>query len=155
MNSLKNWFYNHEGAIVAVERNYIDKDDLFPLLPKERSPLRQLFETSKRFRMSRFWKRKSTLSDLPTHCHENIQLYSDERIDIFVTFTSVVIGLTMLIAPIWILAYAEPLAVKLAIITAFIILFLVLVSSGTNAKTFESLAATAAYVFQNWLRCLC
>lgn len=88
-------------------------------------------------------------SDLPTHCHETIQLYSDERIDIFVTFTSVVIGLAMLIAPIWILAYTAPVAAKLAIITAFILLFLALVSFGTNAKPFESLAATAAYVLQS------
>jgi len=98
--------------------------------------------------MSRFWKRNSATSDLPTHCHENIQLYSDERIDIFVTFTSVIIGLAMLIAPIWILAYTDPVAAKLAIITAFILLFLALVSFGTSAKTFESLAATAAYVPQ-------
>ncbi|CRL29074.1 unnamed protein product [Penicillium camemberti] len=153
IDSLRNWLYNHEGAIVAEEQSYINKDDLFPLIPKERSPLRRLFEMSSRFRMSRFWKRKSVTSDLPTHCHETIQLYSDERIDIFVTFTSVVIGLAMLIAPIWILAYTAPVAAKLAIITAFILLFLALVSFGTNAKPFESLAATAALEVGNKLLC--
>lgn len=52
----------------------------------------------------------------------------------------------MLIAPIWILAYTHPVAAKLVMITAFILLFLALVSFGINAKPFESLAATAAYV---------
>ncbi|KAF3388127.1 hypothetical protein DPV78_012114 [Talaromyces pinophilus] len=148
VNSLKNWFYNHEGAIYAKEQSYIDKDDLFPLIPKERSPLRRLFETSSRFRLSHFWKREKlagTISDLPVHCHENIQLYSDKKIDDFVTFTTVFTGLVMLIAPIWILAYTHPVAAKLAIITAFILFFLALVSFGTNSKPFESLAATAAY----------
>lgn len=99
--------------------------------------------------MSHLWKREksaATTSDLPIHCHENIQLYSDKKIDEFITFTTVLIGLVMLIAPIWILAYTHPVAAKLAIITAFILLFLALVSFGTNAKPFESLAATAAYV---------
>lgn len=149
MNSLRNWFYNHEGAIYAKEQSYIDKDDLFPLIPKERSPLRRLFETSSRFRLSHFWKREKlagTISDLPVHCHENIQLYSDKKIDDFVTFTTVFTGLVMLIAPIWILAYTHPVAAKLAIITAFILFFLALVSFGTNSKPFESLAATAAYL---------
>ncbi|KAL2788856.1 hypothetical protein BJX66DRAFT_339903 [Aspergillus keveii] len=60
-------------------------------------------------------------------------------------FTTVVIGLVMLIAPIWILTFTEPIVLKLTIITIFILLFLSLVSFGTNAKPYESLAATAAY----------
>lgn len=150
INSLKNWFYNHEDAICNKVQEYINKDDLFPLIPKERSPLRELFEVSSRFRLSRFWKREksaATTSDLLVHCHENIHLYSDKRIDVFVTFTTVFMGLVVLIAPIWILAYTQPTAGKLAIITAFILIFLALISFGTNAKPFESLAATAAYVF--------
>jgi tryptophan-rich sensory protein len=60
------------------------------------------------------------------------------------TLTIVVTGLVMLIAPIWILVFTRPVALKLAVITIFILLFLVLVALATYAKSYESLAATAA-----------
>lgn len=53
----------------------------------------------------------------------------------------------MLIAPIWILAFTHAVVLKLTVITIFILLFLGLVVLGTNAKAYETLAATAAYVF--------
>lgn len=46
-----------------------------------------------------------------------------KKIDKFIIFTTVLIGLVMLIASIWILAYTHPVAAKLAIITAFILFF--------------------------------
>ncbi|KAL3450473.1 hypothetical protein BJX65DRAFT_305313 [Aspergillus insuetus] len=126
------------------ERKYIDKDDLFTLIPKDRSPLRRLFKRSSRFRFFRLWQKKPTVSDLPLYIL-HVHYSSDKRIDHFVMFTTVVIGLAMLIAPIWILAFTEPIVLKLTIITIFILLFLSLVSLGTNAKPYESLAAKAAY----------
>jgi hypothetical protein len=87
--------------------------------------------------------------DLPLYI-QHVHYSSDKRIDYFVMFTTVfmfttvVIGLVMLIAPIWILTFTEPIVLKLTIITIFILLFLSLVSFGTNAKPYESLAATAA-----------
>ncbi|KAL4788757.1 hypothetical protein BDV19DRAFT_383649 [Aspergillus venezuelensis] len=145
IQSLKNWFYNHDGAIIPEERKYIEKDDLFALVPKDRSPLRRLFEQSSRFRLSRLWKRKELKSELPLHVQQNINYSSDKRIDQFVTATTVVTGLVMLIMPIWVLAYTDPVALKLAVITIFIFLFLALVLLGTHAKTYKLLAATAAY----------
>ena len=50
----------------------------------------------------------------------------------------------MLIAPIWILSFLEKIVPRLAIISAFIVLFVILLSLATVAKTFECLAATAA-----------
>jgi len=50
----------------------------------------------------------------------------------------------MLIAPMWILQAWDDVKRKLAVITAFIVLFLGLFSSMTDAKPFETLAATAA-----------
>ncbi|KAJ5545255.1 hypothetical protein N7535_006361 [Penicillium sp. DV-2018c] len=144
IDSLRNWFYNHDGAIMPEERKYIDKNDLFTLVPKDRSPLRRLFERSSRFRLFQLWQRKPPTPDLPLYL-QNVHYSSDKRIDRFIMLTIMMTGLVMLLTPIWVLAYTDPLAVKLAIITAFILFFLALVSLGTNAKPYESLAATAAY----------
>ncbi|GES60593.1 hypothetical protein ATETN484_0005005200 [Aspergillus terreus] len=145
ITSLKNWFYNHDGAIMPEERTYIDKNDLFALVPKDRSPLRRFFERSSHFRLFKLWRQKPQSSDLPLHIRQHIHYSSDSRIDQFVTLTIVATGLVMLIAPIWILAFTRPVVLKLAVITIFILLFLALVALGTNAKPYESLAATAAY----------
>jgi len=52
----------------------------------------------------------------------------------------------MLIAPMWILNTLQNPVQKLAVITAFIVVFLGFLSSTTAAKPFESLAAVAAWV---------
>ncbi|KAL2012825.1 hypothetical protein VTN00DRAFT_350 [Thermoascus crustaceus] len=143
IRSLRNWLHNNDGAIMAEERRYIDKEeDLFSLVPKDRSPLRRFFERSS-FRLLSFWERKPP-SNLPIHDQDHIYYSSDKRIDQFVTFTIISAGLCMLIAPISILAFVHKVAAKLAIITVFILIFLAMVSFATNAKPYESLAATAA-----------
>jgi hypothetical protein len=50
----------------------------------------------------------------------------------------------MLIAPLWILNFAPGTTTKLGIITAFIVVFVGLISFITVAKPFECLAAAAA-----------
>jgi hypothetical protein len=69
----------------------------------------------------------------------------DDRIDMYLGVTIVVLGSSMLIAPLWTLAYTEGMKQRLGVITGFIVLFLGLVSFTTIAKPFESLAAAAAY----------
>ncbi|KAI9375143.1 hypothetical protein BJX61DRAFT_540049 [Aspergillus egyptiacus] len=126
------------------ERKYIEKEDLFALVPKDRSPLRRLFERSSRFRLFRLWRKQNTVSDLPFHVQQHIHYASGKRIDQFVTLTTIATGLAMIIAPIWILVYTAPVALKLSVITIFILLFLALVSFGTNTRPSEALAAMAA-----------
>ena len=75
---------------------------------------------------------------------ENVHYISDAKIDHFVTIFIMSIGLIMLIAPLWILTYLGGLARRLAVSSAFIVLFVVLISWTTVAKPFESLAAAAA-----------
>jgi hypothetical protein len=76
-----------------------------------------------------------------------VTYFSDKRIDRFITFLVVGVGMIMLIAPMWILYGLQSNLQKLGTITGFIVLFLVLVVSATVAKPFEALAATAAYIF--------
>jgi len=59
-----------------------------------------------------------------------------------------IIGLGMLVAPIWWLQKATSLGVRLAIISGFVTVFMVMVSLMTavraSVKPFETLAATSA-----------
>jgi hypothetical protein len=73
-----------------------------------------------------------------------VKILSDKRIDRFITAIIVGIGLAMLITPMWVLQSLDDPRKKLAIITAFIVAFLGMVSYATVAKPPEILAATAA-----------
>lgn len=69
----------------------------------------------------------------------------DKRLERFSKTVIAVVGLGMLIGPIWWLDYVSVVEKRLGIITGFITLFFVLLTVATNAHIFESLAATAAY----------
>ena len=73
----------------------------------------------------------------------------DSILDRVVTFITVMLGLAMLIGPLWLLQHLSnnqsTLHARLGIITGFLALFTTLTSLFTVAKPFEVLAATAAY----------
>ena len=141
--SLDNWFYNNGNAILAEETDYIKyPSDLFSLVPRTKSPLRLLMERSSRFRFFKWWQQK-TVEGLAGG-DETVHYSSDEKIDRFVATVIMGLGLIMLIAPLWILAFLEGLTPRLGVISAFIVLFVTLLSVTTVAKPFESLAAAAA-----------
>jgi thiol:disulfide interchange protein len=81
---------------------------------------------------------------------EEINYNSDQRMNVFVSIIVTILGLLMLVAPLWILGSVAPAKERLAIITVFLTVFLCLVTFTTAAKPFESLGAAAAYVH---LRC--
>lgn len=77
-------------------------------------------------------------------------VYNKDRLfEKIMTVFTIIVGLAMLIGPLWILQHlsTEPsnLQVRLGVITGFIALFTILTSLFTVAKAFEVLAATAAY----------
>ena len=55
-----------------------------------------------------------------------------------------VMGLAMLIGPLWILESFDNTTARLAAISGFVVLFLLLVSSLTASRVSEALGATAA-----------
>ncbi|KAH7412513.1 hypothetical protein BKA64DRAFT_330380 [Cadophora sp. MPI-SDFR-AT-0126] len=141
---VKNWHITNEDAIDEHEQAYLNQtDDLFQVNPRFRTPLRRLLERSTRFGWLPFFRREpqdQTYYDPKTMYYER-----NERLEGFVTVTICLVGLAMLVAPLWILTYVHLSAARLAIITAFIVVFLGLIQSVTIAKPFETLAATAAY----------
>ena len=73
----------------------------------------------------------------------------DSVVDKFVTCLIMLLGLGMLIGPLWWLqnlsAGPPNLQARLEVITGFLVLFTILLSILTVARPFEVLAATAAY----------
>ena len=76
-------------------------------------------------------------------------VYNKESvIDKSVTFVTMVIGVAMLVGPLWWLQHLSTqnnLEARLAVITGFLVFFTLLLSILTVAQPFEVLAATAAY----------
>jgi hypothetical protein len=78
---------------------------------------------------------------------------NDKRVDVVSSGTIAIVGLGMLIVPIWVLNTidlyysSDPNLsnMRLGIISGFIVVFFVLVGVATTAKVFDALAATAAY----------
>ena len=140
---VKNWHITNEDAIEENEQAYLNQtDDLFQINPRFRTPLRRFLERSTRFGWLPFFRREPQEQ---SYYDPNTMYYErNGRLEGFVTITICLVGLVMLIAPLWILTYVRPSAARLGIITAFIFVFLGLIQSVTIAKPFETLAATAA-----------
>jgi hypothetical protein len=131
---------------VEKERRFIThKEDLISISKSEKATTRQFLESHIIFRLHWLWKK-----DPPPETRDidkGVRIYvSDEKIDIITTIMTLFVGLGMLVAPIWILAVISNAYTKLGAITAFIVIFLSVVSYATVAKPAETLAATAAYV---------
>ncbi|KAI9375902.1 hypothetical protein BJX61DRAFT_539357 [Aspergillus egyptiacus] len=145
VENLKIWHENYGGrAIEEAEWQYVNASDLVCLVPTVVSPLRQLFERSSRFLRWKWWQKESSEDILPRYHAPEVVKANDQRIDVFVTAATMVLGAGLIIAPLWTLAHVVSRIVKLGIITAFSLVFLGLVSFGTSARPIEALGATAA-----------
>lgn len=150
VRSIRNWHYNHgSAAILNEEQKYLEQDDLFCVLQKDKTPLRRMIDKSYRLRTMDLWRRPDTVPDYDT---SHISYYSDKRIDHFASGVIIGIGTCLLIIPLWILQALDTLTIKLAVITVFIFVFLLILSISMASKPFEALAATAAYVLPSTLR---
>jgi len=73
----------------------------------------------------------------------DIRLHDEGAEEVF-AWGFMLLGFSMVICPLWILVFVTESVQRLAIMTCFIFIFLVLVSFVTTARPFETLAATAA-----------
>lgn len=78
------------------------------------------------------------------HDKGDITYFSEKRLNLFVSVTTTLIGLAMLVTPLWILQSTTNVQSKLIVITVFIVVFLLVLSFGMVTKPFEALGATAA-----------
>ncbi|KAL8959475.1 MAG: hypothetical protein Q9193_003671 [Seirophora villosa] len=152
---LHNWLFNNNGPIRPAEASFAEQDDLMPVVSREKPPLRRLIDRYDILSRFSWWRiRKENLN--PRHYNHkdnyasHTTIYSDEaRMDKFVTCVTIVLGLMMLIAPLWLLQYVhaikpDPVA-RLKIITWFLIGFPMIFGMVALPRPLEVLTATAAY----------
>ena len=115
--------------------------DVVALVTRVKSPLRLLLEKCQPLLTSRMFRanlRADHVKSATTTYHSNTGF------DAFVTAVLIILGLTLLLVPMWTLQFMTDDVKRLGIITGFILLFTSLLASATVAKPFEVLAATAA-----------
>ena len=148
IKNINRWHYNHgDQAIASEERNYLEqKDDLISITEKDKTPLRQFIDKFRRLRTLRIWQQPNSdsIASPPCDRDQDVSYYSDKRIDTFTSLTIVLIGIAMLLTPIWILQALQAPTTKLVVITIFILAFLITLSYAMVTKPFEALGATAA-----------
>ncbi|KAK8121796.1 phytase [Apiospora sp. TS-2023a] len=150
IKNIANWHYNHgDQAIANEERQYIQHtSDLISITEKDKTPLRQFIDSSRWLRTLPIWRQLSRSGDNTTPQHDSdgdVSYYSDKRINKFTSLAIVLIGIAMLLTPIWILQALQSPTAKLVVITVFILVFLITLSYAMVTKPFEALGAAAAY----------
>ncbi|KAK0756999.1 hypothetical protein N5P37_010524 [Trichoderma harzianum] len=135
----------YENACPETEatRKTRTEDDLICVVQKEKPPLRRVIDRSRIFRSMSLWEKKR--ENVSAHDMKNVLYVSEQRLDLFVSLITTMIGLAMLVTPLWILQSTTNLQSKLIVITVFIVVFLLVLSFGMVARPFEALGATAAY----------
>lgn len=140
-------------AIDIRESEYIDHDDdLVYIHPKSKSPGRNFLESvafGGRFNRSGIPWLKNLFSreapkDIVSLRNEGTVWPNDQRMEKVSSVVISGIGLSMLIGPIWALAYIKSLPARLGVISGFIVIFFVVLAT-TRSRLYEALAATAAY----------
>ena len=136
------WLKTNPSAITHDETQYLEQaGDVVPLVPKAKSPIQRLLATSRLLRLSRIFRAR------PRAAHANeigTRYFSEAGFDMFSTCVTIVSGLLLLFGPMWWLNMVNDSGIRLAIITAFVSLFTLLLTLSTISRPFEVLAATAA-----------
>jgi len=138
------------GPIDELESAFIEHhDDLIAVQPKNRSWFRNVLERSLilKFPVIRplFEREPEEYKAINTNTKTIWQ--NDKRIEGLSGTIVALVGLGMLLGPLWVLQVFNSSAnsVRLGIITGFIALFFVLLAVATTARIFDALAAAAAY----------
>jgi hypothetical protein len=150
LKCVQSWIEENEHAIHAKESAYIyGNEDLIGVKPKVRSWFRNVLESSFLLQTPclrrHFKKDPSNKAELAKDTCDGTVWPDDDKVEGFSTLIISLVGLGMLVGPLWILAYVDHVAQRLGIITSFIAVFFVLVGVATKCGIFNALAAAAAY----------
>ncbi|OAK93539.1 hypothetical protein IQ06DRAFT_321576 [Phaeosphaeriaceae sp. SRC1lsM3a] len=131
-------------AITKNEAAFIQKKgDLITINSRSLPPLGQWIEACQRLHLWKMFRAKFVPD---VHVKSAMTVYSsDEKFDRVTTGSIIVIGLLMLLAPMWWLEFTSTSIVRLGIITGFVCAFISIMSMSTTNRPFEVVAATAAY----------
>jgi hypothetical protein len=166
IHNVRNWLgtdYSdpEKHPINEIEAAYITHTkDLIAVLPKKISWFRKVLERSLVLRIpvlrSLFERKPRDIEDYDAiraiedgehGVIRKTRWQNDTRVDRLSEGLIALVGLGMLIAPLWVLEKIDHGLpnVKLGAITVFIVVFFVFVAVATTARVFDALAATAAY----------
>ena len=143
INNLKE--FKRRNAIKAEEMEFMKEEhehDLISINDHPSTPLGKMLAATRLIRLSRFMQAKPVggqSSSQYTH------YASDEALGNLSTGSIIVLGLFMLLGPIWWLEYVSDSKVRLGIITGFLAFFMGLMSLATVNRPFEVVASSAAY----------
>lgn len=141
-DSLKTWASNNPNAILDSEFGYVNSgDDLVYVTPKADTSLRQIYDQLETWGIGWFPRQPT---DTVGYDAETTALQDDERTERVMSGVILLVGLCILVGPMWILEFVHSSVRSLAVIKGFIICILGLLASRTTARPFASLAATAA-----------
>ena len=147
ITNVESWFENHPTAIDELESQYIGHhEELISVQPKIRSWFRGILEMTHFLKIpciKPWFTRKPydyTIIDDGRGYWQD-----DKKVETVSQFTIAIVGLGMLVGPLWWLNFVSAPESQLGIITGFIALFFVLVAVATTASVAEALAAAAAY----------
>lgn len=143
--NLKNWHINNDNAILEQERAYLDQaEDLTTIVPVVKTPLRRYMEKTEWFKTTRWFQRRPQKMSTSAAEDGTVHYHSDALITAFDSGVVVLVGLSMLVAPIWVLYAVASTKDRLGVITVFVTAFLLLLQLLTVASPAEVLAAAAA-----------
>lgn len=74
----------------------------------------------------------------------SLVLWDEEAVRSFFDKATMVVGLGMVIGPLWVLEFVSGPLQRLGVITAFVLVFLLLLSVATTGRPIERLAGVAA-----------
>ena len=151
IENVKNWLFNtannYRGAIAEAETmSYTTPkhaSDLISISSRVRPPLGQWLESSTTFQLSSLFRAKRVEGK---HVEEPTTKYSsNEKFEKLTNRSIIIGGLIMLLTPLWLLECYTDSQVRLGIITAFVVVFMWVMSTATINRPFEVVAASAAY----------
>jgi hypothetical protein len=147
IKNLQNWFDNNRGAIADEEADFISHDDLIWMSSSAQSPARKVFDdwmpryTKGILRCFARKRKKVHINDINS---ENMFISDDTITDKLATMSSFLVGLSVIVIPLWTLWILDTTLAKLIAVTMFILVFLLFCLACTVASPLQVLAATAA-----------
>lgn len=142
IRNLQNWL--HRDAIDPEEAQFAsEKGDLISINYRTRLPMGRWLESFSKFRFSRILRAKPLEG---VHVPSDATTYSNnETFERLTNATIIFVGLVMLLAPMWWLENVSNSETRLKIITGFVCIFIIMMTTATINRPFEVVAATAAY----------
>lgn len=117
--------------------------DLISISSRTLPPLGRWLESWQSLRLSKWFS--AVLIEGKHVKSESTTYFSDSRFEKLTNRSIILGGLIMLLTPLWLLEYYSGSKRRLGIITTFVVVFMLIMSTATINRPFEVVASSAAY----------